>query len=112
MIGYASKLAEKEGRASMAENRGELTGESERGRSVEAPWSRYLTRRRSFAARCARCGGEASVARRARCGVGARGRAVRAAFRRKVQHGRARARRRAEAKRARKKMRKPGGLHL
>ena len=82
----------------MAENRGELMGE--RGRSVEAPWSQYLARRKSFAAR------------RARCGVGARRRAVRAAFRRKLQHRQVRARRRAEAKRARKKMRKPGGLYL
>ena len=94
----------------MAENRGELTGE--RGRSVEAPWSQYLARRKSFAARRARCDGEVSAARRARCGVGARRRAVRAAFRRKLQHGRARARRREEAKKARKKMRKPGGLYL
>ena len=94
----------------MAENKGELTGE--RGRSVEAPWSRYLARRRGFAARCARCGGEVSAARRARSGVGARRRAVRAAFRRKLQRRQVLARRRAEAERARKKMRKPSGLHL
>ena len=94
----------------MAESRRELTGE--RGRSVEAPWSRYLARRRSFAARCARSGGEVSAARRARSDVRARRRAVRAACRRELRSGRVRARRRAEAERARKKTRKPDGLYL